>query len=134
VGPFFYRLEVFVATKLFVGNLSFQATTAELEALFSQVGAVESVNVITDKFSGQSRGFGFVEMADAQVAQQAITQLHGAEFQGRALTVNEARPRPERTGGGGSSSGGYGRGGRSSSDGYGRGTWNKPSGGSDRRW
>jgi RNA recognition motif-containing protein len=134
VGPFFYRLEVFVATKLFVGNLSFQVNTAELEALFSQVGAVESVNVITDKFSGQSRGFGFVEMTDAQAAQQAITQFHGSEFQGRALTVNEARPRPERTGGGRSSSGGYGRGGRSSSDGYGRGTWNKPSGGSDRRW
>jgi cold-inducible RNA-binding protein len=125
-------LEVFVATKLFVGNLPFQATTADLEELFSQVGTVVSVNLITDKFSGQSRGFGFVEMTDAQAAQQAITRFHGSELQGRALTVNEAKPREERSGGGRASSGGYG-GRRSSSEGYGGGTWNKPSGGSDRR-
>jgi cold-inducible RNA-binding protein len=112
-----------VATKLFVGNLPFQATTADLEELFSQVGTVASVNLITDKFSGQSRGFGFVEMTDAQEAQQAITRFHGSELQGRALTVNEAKPREERPGGR-----------RSSSDGYGGGTWNKPSGDSDRRW
>jgi cold-inducible RNA-binding protein len=89
-----------VATKLFVGNLPFQATTADLEELFSQVGTVASVNLITDKFSGQSRGFGFVEMTDAQEAQQAITRFHGSELQGRALTVNEAKPREERPGGG----------------------------------
>jgi cold-inducible RNA-binding protein len=111
-----------MATKLFVGNLPFQATNTDLQDLFSQVGAVESVNVITDKFSGQSRGFGFVEMTEAQAAQQAITKFHGSEFQGRALTVNEAKPREEHRGGG-----------RSSSGGYGGGTWNKSGGGDNRR-
>jgi len=110
-----------VTTKLFVGNLPFQATNADLEDLFSQVGAVASVNLITDKFTGRSRGFGFVEMADAQAAQQAIERFNGAELHGRALTVNEAKPQ-QRSGGGRSSVGGDG------------GTWNKPSGGRDRRW
>ena len=123
-----------MATKLFVGNLAFNATTADLEALFGQAGAVSSVNIISDKFSGQSRGFGFVEMENQSEAQAAIERFNGYDFQGRALTVNEARPRPERTGGGHSSSGGYGRGGRSSSGGHGGGSWNKPSGGSNRRW
>lgn len=122
-----------MSTKLFVGNLPFQATNTDLEDLFSQVGTVASVNLITDKFTGKSRGFGFVEMTDAQEAQQAITRLHGKELHGRALTVNEAKPREERPGEGRSSSGGYG-GRRSSSDGYGGGTWNKRNGGSDRRW
>jgi RNA recognition motif-containing protein len=111
-----------VATKLFVGNLPFQVTNADLEGLFSQVGAVTSVNVITDKFTGRSRGFGFVEMTDAQEAQQAIARLNGAELHGRALTVNEAKPQQERSGGGRSSFGGRGGG------------WNKPSGGRERRW
>ncbi|HEV8712886.1 MAG TPA: RNA-binding protein [Candidatus Binatia bacterium] len=111
-----------MATKLFVGNLSFQATNADLEDLFSQVGAVASVNLITDKFTGKSRGFGFVEMTNAQDAQQAITRFNGAELHGRALTVNEAKPQPERSGGGRASFGEHG------------GTWNKPSGGRDRRW
>jgi len=88
-----------VATKLFVGNLSFNTTNADLEELFSQVGTVASVNVITDKFTGKSRGFGFVEMADAQEAQRAIERFHGTELQGRALTVNEAKPQGERSGG-----------------------------------
>ena len=123
-----------MATKLFVGNLSFNATTADLEALFGQAGTVSSVAIIADKFSGQSRGFGFVEMDNQQEAQAAIERFNGYDLQGRALTVNEARPRPERTGGGRSSSGGYGRGGRSSSGGHGGGTWNKPSRDSDRRW
>ncbi|MBI3798908.1 MAG: RNA-binding protein [Deltaproteobacteria bacterium] len=114
-----------MATKLFVGNLSFNATTADLEALFGQAGTVSSVDIISDKFSGQSRGFGFVEMDNPQEAQAAIERFNGSDLQGRALTVNEARPRPERTGGG-RSSGGYGGGGRSSSGGgYGGGTWNK---------
>jgi len=111
-----------VATKLFVGNLPFQATNADLEDLFSQVGAVASVNLITDKFTGRSRGFGFVEMTDAQAAQQAIERLNGTELHGRALTVNEAKPQQERSGGGRSSFGG------------GRGSWNKPNDGRDRRW
>src|SRR5262249_16618029 len=82
------------------GNLSFNATTADLEALFGQAGTVSSATIISDKFSGQSRGFGFVEMDNQQEAQAAIERFNGYDLQGRALKVNEARPRPERTGGG----------------------------------
>ncbi|TMA61057.1 MAG: RNA-binding protein [Deltaproteobacteria bacterium] len=95
-----------MATKLFVGNLSFNATTADLEALFGQAGAVSSVNIISDKFTGQSRGFGFVEMGSTQEAQTAIERFNGYELQGRALTVNEAKPQEARAGGGGRSGGG----------------------------
>ncbi len=128
-GAFFFA-EVFVATKLFVGNLSFSTSSADLEALFGQVGSVVSANVITDKFTGRSRGFGFVEMANTQDAQSAIERFNGAELQGRALTVNEAKPQ-ERSGGGGRSFGGGGGGG---------GGWKKGGGGGgggggrDRRW
>ena len=102
-----------MATKLFVGNLSFQATPADLEALFGQAGVVSSVNIITDKFSGQPRGFGFVEMGSQPEAQAAIERFNGYELQGRALTVNEAKPQESRGGGGRSFSGGGGnRGGR----------------------
>jgi len=97
---------VTVATKLFVGNLSFNATTADLEALFGQAGAVSSVNIISDKFTGQSRGFGFVEMGSTQEAQTAIERFNGYELQGRALTVNEAKPQEARSGGGDRSGGG----------------------------
>jgi RNA recognition motif-containing protein len=114
-------LEVFVGTKLFVGNLSFSTTQAELEDLFSQVGTVTSANVISDKVTGKSRGFGFVEMADAQEAQQAIERFQGTELQGRALTVNEAKPPQPRAGG------------RSSFDGR-RDGWSQPSSGRERRW
>ena len=86
-----------MSKKLFVGNLSFDTTSAELEALFSQVGTCESAKVVTDRDTGRSRGFGFVEMADG--ADQAIEALNGAMFQGRPLTVNEARPREPRAGG-----------------------------------
>ena len=89
-----------MATKLFVGNLPFQATNADLEDLFSQVGAVASVNLITDKFTGKSRGFGFVEMTTPEEAKQAIERLNGADLHGRALTINEAKPQQERSGGG----------------------------------
>ena len=102
-----------MATKLFVGNLSFNATTADLETLFGQAGAVSSVNIISDKFSGQSRGFGFVEMGSTQDAQTAIERFNGYEWQGRALTVNEAKPQEPRSGGGRSFGGGGGGGGRS---------------------
>ena len=95
-----------MATKLFVGNLSFNATTADLEALFGQAGAVSSVNIISDKFTGQSRGFGFVEMGSTQEAQTAIERFNGYELQGRALTVNEAKPQEPRSGGGDRSGGG----------------------------
>ena len=87
-----------MATKLFVGNLPFSATGAELEGLFGQVGRVTSANVISDKFSGQSRGFGFVEMDSAQEAQTAIEKFNGYQLQGRALTVNEAKPQENRGG------------------------------------
>jgi len=97
-----------MATKLFVGNLPFSATGAELEGLFGQVGRVTSANVISDKFSGQSRGFGFVEMDSAQEAQTAIEKFNGYELQGRALTVNEAKPQENRGGGGRSFGGGGG--------------------------
>jgi len=90
-----------MATKLYVGNLSFNATGPDLEALFGQAGTVASVNIVTDKFSGQSRGFGFVEMGNDQEAQAAIERFNGYELQGRALTVNKAKPQGERSGGGG---------------------------------
>jgi len=109
LGPFFILSEVTVATKLFVGNLSFNATSADLETLFGQAGTVSSVNIISDKFSGQSRGFGFVEMSSNQEAQTAIERFNGYELQGRALTVNEAKPQESRAGGGRSFGGGGSR-------------------------
>ena len=93
-----------MASKLYVGNLAYSVTNADLEALFSQAGAVESVAVITDKFSGQSKGFGFVEMADAADAARAIEQFNETELKGRNIKVNEARPR--EAGGGGNRGGG----------------------------
>jgi cold-inducible RNA-binding protein len=97
-------------TNIFVGNLSYDATQADLQAAFEAYGAVERVNLITDRDTGQPRGFAFVEMSDPQAAQTAISHLNGAELHGRAMNVNEARPK--------SSSGGYG-GNRSSSGGRG---------------
>jgi len=88
--------------KLYVGNLGFDVTDKDLEELFTQAGVCESVAVITDKFSGQSRGFGFVEMSSSAEAQKAIQQLNGHDFKGRALKVNEARDRDDRGGGRGS--------------------------------
>lgn len=94
---------------IFVGNLDFNATESSLRALFEPYGAVERVNVVTDRDTGRSRGFAFVEMSDAAQADQAINALNGADLDGRALNVNEARPKPQ--GGGGSRDGGYSRGG-----------------------
>lgn len=82
-------------TNIFVGNLSFQTTQDELHSAFANYGAVERVSIVTDKFSGQSRGFGFVEMTNPGEAEAAIAALNGAEMNGRALNVNEARPRPQ---------------------------------------
>ncbi len=93
--------------KLYVGNLSFQTTEGDLDELFAQAGEVESVRIITDRDTGRSRGFGFVEMSEEN-AEKAISQFNGTELDGRALTINEARPRENRDGGGG---GGRGRGG-----------------------
>ena len=105
-------------TNIFVGNLSFQTTDQDLEAAFSQYGTVERASVIRDRDSGQSRGFGFVEMTNANEASKAIAALNGQELNGRAMNVNEARPREDRGGGGrgpgrGGSGGGGDRGRRS---------------------
>jgi RNA recognition motif-containing protein len=94
--------------KLYVGNLSFQTTENDLQDLFSQAGTVESCRIITDRDTGRSRGFGFVEMSSKAEGQAAIDQFAGRELDGRALTVNEAKPQENRGGGGG----GGGRGGR----------------------
>ena len=92
---------------LFVGNMNFQTTESDLRALFETFGEITRVQVMTDRETGRSRGFGFVEMADDDAAAQAIAALNGKEVDGRALNVNEARPKPERTGGGGGGGGGY---------------------------
>jgi len=86
---------------IFVGNLSFGATEDAVRALFEAYGAVERVNLVTDRDTGQARGFGFVEMSVNADADRAIAELNGRELDGRALNVNEARPKPERSGGGG---------------------------------
>lgn len=85
--------------KLYVGNLPYTTVDADLESLFSQAGTVKSAQVIKDRVSGRSKGFGFVEMSSADEAQAAINKFNGQDFNGRALTVNLARPREERPGG-----------------------------------
>jgi RNA recognition motif-containing protein len=102
-----------MSKKIYVGNLSYQTTESDLTSLFEEVGQVESVNVITDRDTGRSKGFAFVEMSNED-ADKAITRFNGTEVNGRALTVNEARPREERS----SNRGGYG-GGRGSGGGRG---------------
>lgn len=98
-----------MATKLYVGNLSFSTTEGDLRQLFESCGPVASCNMITDKFTGKSRGFAFVEMTSSADAEKAIAELHGKDCDGRPLTVNEAKPREDRPRGGGG--GGYGGGG-----------------------
>ncbi len=97
-------------TNIFVGNLSYQTTQDELYAAFANYGAVERVNIVTDRDTGQPRGFAFVEMTERKDAETAISVLNGYELNGRALNVNEARPKPQGGGGGGASRGrgGYG--------------------------
>ena len=85
-------MEVVVNQKIYVGNLPYSTTDQELQDLFATHGTVQSANVVTDRYSGRSRGFGFVEMGTAEEAQQAITALHDSDFQGRNLVVNEATP------------------------------------------
>lgn len=82
-------------TNIFVGNLSFQTTQDELQGVFAAYGTVERVSIVTDRDSGQPRGFGFVEMTERSAAEAAISQLNGKEMNGRALNVNEARPKPQ---------------------------------------
>ncbi len=103
-----------MGTKLYVGNLSFNTTENELQELFAQAGTVQEVTLMQDKFTGKSRGFAFVTMSSDEDAQNAISKLNGQTVEGRALTVNEARPREPRPpgGGGGRGYGGGGYGGR----------------------
>ena len=97
---------------IFVGNLSYQTNQDELHAAFAQYGSVERVNIVTDRDTGQPRGFAFVEMTERPDAETAISQLNGAELNGRAMNVNEARPKPAGGGGGyGGGGGGFNRGG-----------------------
>jgi RNA recognition motif-containing protein len=86
-------------TNIFVGNLSFRTTQEDLQAAFTKFGNVERASIVTDRESGQSRGFGFVEMTDRGEAEKAIAALNGSELNGRAMNVNEARPKPEGGGG-----------------------------------
>lgn len=102
-----------MGSKIYVGGLPYSATEQQLSDLFAQHGTVESARVITDKFTGQSRGFGFVEMSSGQEAQAAIMALNATQMDGRTLTVSEARPQEPRSGGEGRGRGGFGgRGGK----------------------
>ncbi|MFT3743324.1 MAG: RNA-binding protein [Pyrinomonadaceae bacterium] len=114
-----------MSMKLYVGNLSFQTSSQDLESLFAGIGAVDSASVVEDRETGRSRGFGFVEMANQADGEKAISELDGQEFAGRQIKVNEAKPREDRGGyggggnrnrggGGGYGGGGYGGGGRES--------------------
>lgn len=100
-----------MSSKLYVGNLSFDTTEIDLQDHFAQVGTVTEAVLMQDKFTGKSRGFGFVTMSSGDEAQKAISQFHGQNFMNRTLTVNEARPREERSGGGGGERRSYGGGG-----------------------
>src|SRR5919197_1566021 len=100
-----------MSMKLYVGNLSFQTSSNDLQELFSQAGTVESASVVEDRDTGRSRGFGFVEMSSKEEGQAAIAQFNGRDLNGRSLTVNEARPREDRRPGGGGR-GGFGGGNR----------------------
>ena len=97
--------------KLYVGNLSFNTSDQDLSTLFGEVGTVQSTNIIQDRETGRSRGFGFVEMSSKEEGQKAIATLHGKEIDGRELKVNEAKPQENRSGGGGGGRGGYSGGG-----------------------
>lgn len=105
--------------KLYVGNLPFNTTEQDLSETFAECGTVDSVKIITDRDTGRSKGFGFVEMSTDDEAQKAISKFNGADYNGRAMTVNEAKPMAPREGGGGR--GGFGGGGRGGGGGWGGG-------------
>ena len=127
-----------MSKKLYVGNLSFQTTSQDLQQLFGQAGTVESASLIEDRDTGQSKGFAFVEMSTEEEAAAAIDMFNGKEVAGRALKVNEARPRENRGGGGGgrgfggNRGGGYG--GNRGGGGFGRGGGNQGGRRSEPRW
>lgn len=123
-----------MSTKLYVGNLSFNTSNEDLQELFASAGTVESANIVEDRDTGRSRGFGFVEMSSAAEVKTAIEQLNGKEVDGRSLTVNEARPREERSGGGGGGNRGGGGGGRGGYGGGGGGNRGGGGGGGGSRW
>ena len=132
-----------MSIKLYVGNLSFNTSSEDLRELFSQAGTVESASVVEDRDTGRSRGFGFVEMATREEGEAAIQQFNGKEVGGRALNVNEARPREDRGGGGGRGGfgggggrgGGFGGGGNRGGGGGGRGGFGGGGGGNrEPRW
>ena len=121
-----------MAKKLYVGNLAFQTTSQDLQQLFAQAGTVESAQLIEDRDTGRSKGFAFVEMSTDDEAAAAIEQFNGKEVSGRTLKVNEARPRENRSGGGG---GGRGFGGnRGGGGGFGRSGGGSPGRRSEPRW
>lgn len=127
-----------MAKKLYVGNLPWSVTSSDLEQMFSAYGTVASAEVISDRDTGQSRGFGFVEMADDAASEAAINALNGSDFKGRPLVVNEARERTPRSGGGGGGGrggrGGYGGGGGGYGGGGGRGGYGGGGGGRSPRY
>lgn len=123
-----------MGSKLYVGNLSYNLSSSELEQLFGAHGTVSSAEIISDRETGRSKGFGFVQMSSDEEAQAAISALNGSEVDGRALTVNEAKPKESRSGGfggggGGGSRGGYGGGGGGGGGGRSRGGFGGGGGG-----
>jgi cold-inducible RNA-binding protein len=117
------RIEKLMGNRLYVGNLSFNATTDSVREAFSQFGEITDVHVVMDRETGQSRGFGFVTLGNAEAAQKAIREMNGALLDGRALKVNEAEERPNRGGGGGGGGGRGGGGGGRGGGGGGGGRW-----------
>lgn len=109
-----------MSKRIYVGNLPFSASSQDVQELFEQYGPVSEVHLVTDRQTGQPRGFGFVQMDDDEAAERAISELNNRDFQGRNLKVNEARPRENRGGGGGGRGGGYGGGGGGYGGGSGR--------------
>ncbi len=122
-----------MGTRLYVGNLSFSSTSETVREAFAQIGEVTDVHIVTDRASGQSRGFGFVTMGSPAEAQKAIEAMNGASLDGRALRVNEAEERPQRSGGGGGGGGFGGGGGHGGGDRRRGGGGGGGGGGGDRR-
>ncbi len=131
--PSFFPGRPFMGKKLYVGNLPYSVTDSDLQQMFEVYGAVTSAQVIMDRDTGRSKGFGFVEMGSDAEAQAAIAALNGKDSGGRSLTVNEARPKEGGGGGGRSGGGGYGGGGRSGGGGYGGGGYGGYGGGGGGR-